>query len=148
MTLRLMQLMQPDIHYNDIIMSAMAFQITSLMSVYSTGYSRRRSLKISKLRVTGVWAGNSPVKQRASNAENVSIWWRHHISIASYAKNLLQITIYCKIEIEWTNVMLGILRNTSNVTLAISSDYGCSTAFLASVSTKNLSTVGIIDHVT
>ena len=44
---------------------------------------RRRSKKISKLRVTGLCDGNSPVTsefpaQRASNAENVSNWWRHH----------------------------------------------------------------------
>ena len=44
---------------------------------------RRRSKKTSKLRVTGLCEGNSPVTdevpaQRASNAENVSIWWRHH----------------------------------------------------------------------
>ena len=44
---------------------------------------RRRSKKISKLRVTGLCAGNSPVTgefpaQMASNAENISIWWRHH----------------------------------------------------------------------
>ena len=44
---------------------------------------RRRSKKTSKLRVTGLCAGNSPVTGefpalRASNAENVSIWWRHH----------------------------------------------------------------------
>ena len=44
---------------------------------------RRRSKKTSKLRVTGLREGNSPVTrefpaQRASNAENVSIWWRHH----------------------------------------------------------------------
>ena len=44
---------------------------------------RCRSKKTSKLRVTGLWARNSPVTgefpaQRASNAENVSIWWRHH----------------------------------------------------------------------
>ena len=45
---------------------------------------RRRSKNISKLRVTGLCAGNSPVTgefpaQMASNAENVSsIWWRHH----------------------------------------------------------------------
>ena len=43
---------------------------------------RHRSKKISKLRVTGL-AGNSPVTgeflaQKSSNAENVSIWWRHH----------------------------------------------------------------------
>ena len=40
---------------------------------------RRTSKKTSKLRVIGLCAGNSPVPaQRASNAENVSIWWRHH----------------------------------------------------------------------
>ena len=44
---------------------------------------RRRSKKISKLRVTGLSVGNSPVTgefpaQMASNAENDSIWWRHH----------------------------------------------------------------------
>ena len=43
----------------------------------------RRSKKTSKLRVTGLCAGNSPgtgefLAQKSSNAENVSIWWRHH----------------------------------------------------------------------
>ena len=43
----------------------------------------RRSKRTSKLRVTGLCAGNSPgtgefSAQMASNAENVSIWWRHH----------------------------------------------------------------------
>ena len=42
-------------HYNDVIMSAMASQITSLMIVYS----RRRSKKTLKL--TGLCEGNSPV---------------------------------------------------------------------------------------
>ena len=46
---------------------------------------RCRSKKTSKLRVTGLCEGNSPVTgqfpaQMASNAENVSIWWRHHES--------------------------------------------------------------------
>ena len=44
---------------------------------------RCRSKKTSKLRVTGLCARNSPETnefpaQRASNAETVSIWWRHH----------------------------------------------------------------------
>ena len=44
---------------------------------------RRRSKKTSKLRVAGLCEGNSPgtgefPAQMASNAENVSIWWRHH----------------------------------------------------------------------
>ena len=47
------------------------------------GLFRRRSKKASKLRVTGLCAGNSPVTdefpaQMASYAENVSIGWRHH----------------------------------------------------------------------
>ena len=46
-------------------------------------FFRRRSKKTSKLRVIGLCAGNSSVTgefpaQMASNAENVSIWWRHH----------------------------------------------------------------------
>ena len=70
-------------HYNDVIMSAIASPITSLTIVYSTVYSMRKSKKTSKLRVTGLCAGNSPVTgefpaQRASNVQNVSIWWRHH----------------------------------------------------------------------
>ena len=45
----------------------------------------RRSQKTPKLRVTGLCAGNSPgtgefPAQMASNAENVSIWWRHHVN--------------------------------------------------------------------
>ena len=44
---------------------------------------RRKSKKTSKLRVTGLCAGNSPgtgefPAQMASYAENVSVWWRHN----------------------------------------------------------------------
>ena len=45
---------------------------------------RRKSKKTSKLRATGLCAGSSPVTgefpaRMASNAENISIWWRHHV---------------------------------------------------------------------
>ena len=58
-----------------IISQIMAFRLLLLF--------RRRSEKSSKLRVTGLCEGNSPVtgefsSQSASNAENVFIWWRHH----------------------------------------------------------------------
>ena len=48
---------------------------------------RRRSNKTSKLRVTDLCAGNSPVTgeflaQMASNAENCTILWRHHVPIS------------------------------------------------------------------
>ena len=71
-------------HYSDVIMSAMASQITSLShDCLLSHLFRHRSTKISKLRVTGLCAGNSPVTdefpaQRVSDAENVSTWWRHH----------------------------------------------------------------------
>ena len=50
---------------------------------------RRKSKKTSKLRVTGLCAGNSPgtgefPAQMASYAENVSIWWRHHDMLRSH----------------------------------------------------------------
>ena len=66
-------------------MGAMASQITSLTIVYCTVYlgAGAGAKKTSKLRVTGLCAGNSPVTgelpaHMPSHAENVSIWWRHH----------------------------------------------------------------------
>ena len=53
--------------------------VTSLWATFVKG----RSKKTTKIRVTGFCEGNSPVTgefpaQRSTNAENVSIWWRHH----------------------------------------------------------------------
>ena len=50
----------------------------------------RRSKKTSKLRVTGLCVGNSPVTgefptQRASNADFFSIWWHHHVCFRKHA---------------------------------------------------------------
>ena len=69
------------LHHDYVLMGLMTSQMASLTGVYSTVYSDT-SKKASKLRVTGLCAGNSlgtvefPA-QMASNAENVSIWWRH-----------------------------------------------------------------------
>ena len=57
---------------------------------------RRRSMKTPKPRVTGLCVGNSPgtgefPAQMSSNAENVSIWWRHH------GKRLLWPGIKCEL---------------------------------------------------
>ena len=119
------------VHYHDVIMDAMALQITSLTFVYSTVYSRHRSKKHQSSALLAFVQGihrwpmnsqhkepvtrktfpfddvimspalfegsqpltggfrlslvNSPVTdefpaQRASNAENVSIWWRYHVT--------------------------------------------------------------------
>ena len=71
-------------HNNDVIMRAVASQITSLM--FTQSLFRRRSKKTSKLHITGLCAGNSLMTmtgefhaQNASNVENISICWRHHI---------------------------------------------------------------------
>ena len=56
-----MMLLQIKSHYNDVIMSVMTSQIISFTIVYSMVYFRRRSKKTSKLRVTGLCEGNSPV---------------------------------------------------------------------------------------
>ena len=80
----------PDLHYDDVIMGAIASQITSHTIVYSTVLFRRRSKRTSKLRVTGLCVGNLAgtgefPAQMASNAENVSISWRHHgVTIHAY----------------------------------------------------------------
>ena len=69
-------------HYGDVIMGAIASQITSLTIAYSTVYSeadqRKHQSSASLAFVCGIHRGlvNSP----HSNAENVSIWWRHHDS--------------------------------------------------------------------
>ena len=63
------------VHYQDVTMGTMASQITSLTIVYSSVYSdadqRKHQSSASLAFVRWI--------QRASNAENVSIWWRHHV---------------------------------------------------------------------
>ena len=63
-----------NLRYNDVIMSGCLLN----------HLFRHISKKTSKLHVTGLCEGNSPVTdefpaQRASKAENVSIWWHHHV---------------------------------------------------------------------
>ena len=64
-------------HYGDVIMGTIASLITSPTVVYSTVYSdaneRKHQSSASLAFVRGIHRA-----QMASNAENVSIWWRHH----------------------------------------------------------------------
>ena len=89
-------------YYNDVMMSAMASQITSLTIVYSSVYSGGNQRKHKKLRVTCLCEGNSPVTgefpaQKASNAGNVSIWLRHHDRVVIH-----NTTKFCAYVIECT----------------------------------------------
>ena len=70
-------------------MSVMASQITSLTIVYSTAIQGADKRKTSKLCVTGLCDGNSPLTiefptQWASNTENVSIWWHHDVDFRQW----------------------------------------------------------------
>ena len=72
------------VHYDDVIMGAIASQITSLTIVYSTVYSGSDQSKhqnsASLAFVWGIHRGpvNSPHKWPVTR-KNVSIWWRHHV---------------------------------------------------------------------
>ena len=73
----------PRDHGSDVMMGAGASQITGFPVVYSTVCSGAYQRKHQKFCVTCLCEGNSPATgefppQRASNAENVSIWWRHY----------------------------------------------------------------------
>ena len=71
-------------HYNDVTMSAMASQITVFSTVCSTigsGAHQRKHQSTASLALCVEFIGDRWIPtQKASNAENVSIWWRHHAS--------------------------------------------------------------------
>ena len=100
-------------------MGTIASQITSLTIVYKTRLFRRRSKKTSKLRVTGLCMGNSPgtgefPAQMASNAENISIWWRHH--------GMKQFHFIGRV----ARLVVGLLRNDTNFIEQSCDDGDCS----------------------
>ena len=74
-----------ELHYNDVIIFNRHNSVSNHQphGCFLKRSFRHRSKKTSKPRVTGLCVGNSPEAgefpaQMASNAENVSIWWRHH----------------------------------------------------------------------
>ena len=86
-------------------------------------FFRHRSKKTSKLRVTGLCEGDSPVTgeflaQRANNVENGSIWWRHH-AIAYSAQeshvHVLYSIIYNIIGYYFTMVCSGVVFRFADI---------------------------------
>ena len=96
-------------HYGDVIMGSIAPQITSLTIVYSTVYSDADQKKIKALRhwpLCGEFTGTGEFPaQMASNAENVSIWWRHHVLKLMW---LMTIPIECSLRLQCVGIGLGI----------------------------------------
>ena len=83
---------------------------------------RRRSKKTSKLRVTGLCVANSPgtgefSAQMASNAENVSICWRHHEYFeVNIAWDYLSISTIAQ-TVSWSFPRLSLLRMANSISI-------------------------------
>ena len=96
---------------------------------------RRKSKKTSKLRVTGLCAGNSPgtgefPAQMASYAENVSIWWRHHESNCTHT--VVNTDHYCDMTLRKTGVIMRAICNTIGfVTVLLNNQILLQRAFLS-----------------
>ena len=72
-------------HYCDVIMSPNGVSNHQPHDCLLNRLFMHTAKKTSKLRVTGLCARNSLVTgeflaQMSSNAENISIWWRHHVT--------------------------------------------------------------------
>ena len=65
-------------HYSDVIMSAVAFQITSVSVVCSTVCSGADQRSIKAPRYWPLWRGFTGDLWIPRTKENVFIWWRHH----------------------------------------------------------------------
>ena len=78
---------------------------------------RHRSNKTSKLHVTGLCEGNSPVTaefptQIASDAEDAAIWWRHH---GCYYSATVQSTSLCQWrKFRWNNISVCVYMISQN----------------------------------
>ena len=85
---------------------------------------RCRSKKTPKLRVAGLCEGNSPMTgefptQRASNAENVSISWRHHVlTIGEYRHLSICLSVFREVSL---SIRLFSFQNIDKISLSVSS---------------------------
>ena len=73
---------------------------------------RCKSKTTSRLRVTGLCVGNLPMAgefstQKASNAENVSIWWRHYNASMSWRVIFIDVFLHnCWIAVDYSKLVL------------------------------------------
>ena len=123
-------------HYNDVIMGKMASQITSLTIVYSAVYLSADLRKHQSCAPLAFVWGNSPgtgefPTQRASNAEDIFIWWRHHVWISrkelkcqgcfiTPEELLRYVFIVLPVFCGWSQPVLCVRNTTTNFTAALS----------------------------
>ena len=66
------------VHCCDVIMGGMVYQITSLTTIYS-GADQRKHQSSASLALVREFTGDRWIpRTNGNNAENISIWWRHH----------------------------------------------------------------------
>ena len=101
-------------HYNDVIMSALASQITSLKIVLRNRYS---GVDLDFAQIWPLVTGEIPA-QRVNSAEKLSIWWRHHGALFRF-EELYKIYIYiyirCAITIGSGDAFAPILGSSLNL---------------------------------
>ena len=86
-------------HYSDIIMSAMASQITIMSIICSAICSGTHQRKLQSSALLAFVRGNPLVtgrvpSQRASNMESISIWWCHHGTIRHHYCQLIENNVF------------------------------------------------------
>ena len=94
-------------HYCDVIMRAMASQITDVSIMCSTvcwGAGQRKHQSSASL----AFVGGIP-SQRASNVEKESIWWRYHSTFSMAKRNKDDVMKWKRLMHYWPYVK-GILR--------------------------------------
>ena len=94
------------IHYNDVIMSAMVSQITNLTLFTQPLIQAQMKENIKVLRHWPLAA------QKASNAENASIWWRHHDNKLNYKDSEKLFSMHCK-NANHINITMDWMRDLS-----------------------------------
>ena len=100
-------------HYSDVIKGAIASQITSPTTAYSTiylGADQRKHQSSASRAFVREFTGEFPAWM-ASNAENVSIWWSHQELIGSVVtggfvsskrqRSMLKAVIYKLLRLSW-----------------------------------------------
>ena len=99
-----------------VIMGTIASQIASLSIVYSTVYSdadqRKHQSYASLAFVRGILPGTGEFPaQMASNAENVSIWWRHHVLL-----DLFTVSLQSSFGLKWEAYENNSIQVSVNIT--------------------------------
>ena len=107
-----------DNHYNDVIMSEIASQITCVSIVYLTVSSGAYQIKHQSFAplafVRGIhwWQGNSPHKGPVTRKINVSIWRRHHEVDIGLVNGLMPTGNQ---PVTWTNIDSNLYRHMTSL---------------------------------